>query len=48
MKVRITKNDKQLNDVPPDYKHIPEKVHADVLEALIGIYMKTFMDIEHC
>ena len=25
-----------LIDIPEHYKHIPEKVHADVVEALIG------------
>lgn len=35
-------------DIPTGYKPIPEKVHADVIEALNGAYMETFKSIKAC
>lgn len=47
-KQKITLQDRELLDIPYGFRYIPEKVHADVIEALNGVFMKHYEKIEAC
>jgi dsRNA-specific ribonuclease len=46
--IKFKFQDKRLSAMPYSYKPIPEKVHADVIEALNGAYMWVHRDIGAC
>ncbi|KAM3138766.1 hypothetical protein pb186bvf_009145 [Paramecium bursaria] len=47
-KFTLIQNTGQINHIPDNYQFIPEKVHADIIEALNGAHYYQFQSVDAC